>query len=254
MIQCSDILAPTDEELMVLVYDEGDLPSEEKDHFALCSACQQRLAAYTTLNHTLQTRLYRRLCPSGVSLSYYCLGMVSEEERVNIASHLLDCQGCATEVVGIRHEQAAFDAFPKSSFSLFPALPRLFATRVLKPANLVTRNAKESTGWPCQYQTGLLNLSLHLSRQTSGEIMLLGILTSTDPTETVDAFDGISIEMYTAPGPFGTEKPEFAEPFLATQVDDVGNLLLAPVPVGEYVLVIQLPDKEVVIDNLKIEN
>jgi hypothetical protein len=41
-------------------------------------------------------------------------------------------------------------------------------------------------------------------------------------------------------------------PFLSTQVDDVGNILLEPVPAGNYFMIVRLPDLEVVIEGLNI--
>jgi hypothetical protein len=42
-------------------------------------------------------------------------------------------------------------------------------------------------------------------------------------------------------------------PLLSTQVDDVGNIFLEAVPVGKYVMIVHLPDREVVIEGLKID-
>lgn len=253
MINCSDILAPGDEELMGLLYEEHTLSPQAQAHFEHCPRCQQRLESYASLHETLQSRLYRSLCPDGARLNYYCLAMVPEQERVNIAAHLLDCPRCADEVAEIRRLQAGFEPFPERLSSLRSLLPRLFATQVRRQLSPVTRNEARTTDWPRQYQVGSVALSLHLSRQVSGEYMLLGILTSSDPEETVDAFEGITIDLYAAPGPLKAGTKEIGEPLLSTHVDDVGNLILEPVPAGEYVLLIQLPDKEVVIEDVVIE-
>jgi hypothetical protein len=253
MINCSDVLAPGDEELMGLLYDEHTLSPQAQTHFERCSLCQQRLETYAALHNTLQSKLYRSLCPGGARLNYYCLGMVPEEERVSIAAHLLDCLRCTDEVAEIRRMQAGFEPFPERPSALRSILPRLFATQVRRQLSPVTRNEARATEWPRKYQAGSVDLSLHLSRQVSGEYMLLGILTSSDPEETVDAFEGISIHLYATPGPLEAGTPEIGEPLLSTHVDDVGNLVLEPVPAGEYVLLIQLPDKEVVIEGVIIE-
>ena len=79
-------LAPSNEELMSVAYNEGTLPAEERAHLEQCSICQQRLAIYMRTNALLRAKLYRRLCPSAVDLNYYCLGMVPEERRISIAT------------------------------------------------------------------------------------------------------------------------------------------------------------------------
>ncbi|HVB26000.1 MAG TPA: hypothetical protein VNG51_28935 [Ktedonobacteraceae bacterium] len=45
---------------------------------------------------------------------------------------------------------------------------------------------------------------------------------------------------------------EHATPFMTTQVDDVGNILLEPVPTGTYVMILHLPGRDVVIEDLDI--
>jgi hypothetical protein len=256
MINCPDRLAPSNEELLSIAYDEGTLTTEEQAHIDRCTVCQQRLATYVEMNETLLARLKRSQCPGGARLSYYCLDMVPEEERTHIASHLLDCPACAEEVAATRRLQASFDPFPETAPLLGSTVRRIFATLVAQQARpvLVTRSASQATGWPRQYRAGLLDLSLHLSRQASGETMLLGILTSSDPTQTIEDLEGLAVELYTAPGPLNAPEPGEVEPLLTGQIDDLGNLLLEPVPAGEYTLIIRLPDKEVVIEDLKIEH
>ncbi len=249
MLQCPDTLAPTDEKLLSLVYNEGTLSTQEQAHFATCSICQRRLDTYTGMTNALVSRLHRQLCPSAVRLNYYCLDMVPAEERSRIASHLLDCPRCADEVAEIRRTQAAFEPFPAATPALPAAIRRIFATLVVQQAQPVTRTAAPAEGWPRQYQAEAISLSLHLSRQAGGEIMLLGILTSSDPAQTVDAFDGVIVDLYSGATFSETED---REPVLAARVDDIGNLLLTPIPAGSYTLILRLPGQEIVIEDLTI--
>ena len=90
--------------------------------------------------------------------------------------------------------------------------------------------------------------------------MLLGIITSTNAAETVDAFEGVAVDLYSPPGPLPGEGDseqrdiEDATPLLSTQVDDVGNIFLELVPSGDYVMIVHLPDQEVVIEGLNIKH
>jgi hypothetical protein len=242
MFHCPDTLAPTNEKLLSLVYDEGTLSTQEQAHFDTCTACQQRLDTYNGLQRTLLSALLRRLCPSAVRLNYYCLGVVPAEERVRIASHLLDCPFCTHEVAESRRLQAAFEFVPTRSKK------RHFAKQVKQP-ELVTRSNTASEGWPRQYQADELSLSLHLSRQAEGEIILLGILTSSNPRLMVDAFDGVMVDLY-----YGETIAQAIQrqPTLTTRVDDIGNLLLAPIAAGSYTLIVRLPDRDVVIEGLTV--
>jgi len=248
MFHCPDILAPTNEKLLSLVYDEDALSAQEQAHFDTCRLCQQRLDTYNGLQHTLLSTLQRRLCPSALRLNYYCLGAVSAEERIRIASHLLDCPYCTNEVAESRRLQAAFEPFPVTT-SPFMAAHRLFAQLVTQQARPVTRSDTVSEGWPRQYQAREISLSLHLSRQTGGQIMLLGILTSSEAGLTVDAFHGVTVDLYCAET---VTQATRQQPALSTQVDDIGNLLLAPIAAGSYTLIVRLRDREVVIEGLTV--
>ena len=90
--------------------------------------------------------------------------------------------------------------------------------------------------------------------------MLLGIITSTNAGETVDAFEGVAVDLYYGPRQLLSKSDgeqrgiEDATPLLSTQVDDVGNIFLEPVPPGDYVMIVHLPDQEVVIEGLSISH
>ncbi|GAC1379254.1 MAG: hypothetical protein NVSMB33_04350 [Ktedonobacteraceae bacterium] len=250
MNNCLDILAPSDEELLSIASDDRTLPIEEQEHLAQCPICQQRLASYINTRNRLLAKLYRSICPSAIELNYYCIGMVSEQKRISIASHILDCPLCTDEVAEIRKAQASVDLFPTLAPSLSTRLRRIFATLVVQQVQPVTRAEQPDIGWPRQYHTDSIDLSLHLSLASNQEIMLLGIITSTDPTQTLDAFQDRQVGLYTAPGPLNDETTP--QPLLSTQIDEVGNIFLENVPAGEYIMLIHLPDQEVVIEGLNI--
>jgi hypothetical protein len=255
----SHTLAPSDEELLGVVYDEEILPDEKREHIEQCEVCQRRLAAYRRVNSRLLSKLYRSACPGAVELNYYCLGGLPQEERVAIASHVLDCPVCADDVAEIRRQQAAFEPFPPPAFSsLRSTVRRLLGTLVVQQAQPVTRDMAPSAGWPRQYRAESIDLSLHLSRASNGETMLVGIVTSRDQNMTAQAFEGVTVDLYQAPGPLPVEGEgrqageETNAPYLSTQVDDVGNILLEPVPAGNYLLILRLSDLEVIIEDLHI--
>lgn len=250
-------LAISDEELMSVAYDEDSLSEEEQAHLAQCSICQQRLASYQRTNATLRSHLFLRLCPSAIDLNYYCLGGLPVEERTHIASHVLDCPLCAAEVAEIRRQQASFEPFPETEPLPALSLRRLFATRVFQQVQLTTRDDLAPADWPRQYHADTIDLSLHLSRSPEGDMMLLGIITSTNPAMQVNALEGGNVELYQATGPLAANESEQVpqetqESLLSTEIDDVGGILLEPVPVGNYVMIIHLPGEEIVIEGLDI--
>ena len=251
--------APTDEELLAFALDGEELPEKAKKHLEQCETCQKRLERYQQANTFLVSHLYRSQCPTGTQLSYYCAGMLPEDERMHIAAHITECPLCAAEVAETRHflQMQDPDLPPLSSFSPAAAIQRIFATLVRQQPQFVTRgeapDTAPNTAWPRQYKADSLDLSLHLSRSSNGAYMLLGILTSTNSTENVDAFEGTPAYLYTTPGPLANEDNKDAEvPLRGTNVDDLGNIVFSNVPLGEYVMVIHLPGCELVINGLTI--
>ena len=254
-MDCLHPVAPDDEELLRFVLDGEALSEEESRHLEQCATCQQRLNYYKRTDRCLVSRLYRSECPSGTKLSLYCANLLPEEERTSVAAHLLDCSLCAAEVEDTRRFFAATELFPPE-FSPFRASVRhVFATLVKQQAQLVLRGEEPSTPalWPRQYHADSIDLSLHLSRASNGEYMLLGIMT--DPTKSVEAFEGITAELYRAPGPIATDGAEAgAIPLQSTQVDDLGNIVFSAVPVGTYVMIVHLPERELIIEDVTIED
>jgi len=280
-MDCLNSIAPTDEQLLGFALDGDTLPEEARNHLEQCPTCQRRLARYEQTYAYLLSRLYRSSCPSGEQLSLYCAGFLPENERISIANHVLDCPLCAVEVTETRSFLQEQDIeLPALSFSPRAFARRIFATRVRRPQlQFAVRGDESEAIWPRQYKAESVDISLHLSRTISGEHLLLGILTSADPAESVEALEGVPAELYTAPWPPsgnggkpiatritavnargetlgpppGNGGKPIATPLLRTRVDEYGNIAFKPVPAGEYVMVVYLPDRELVIEGLTIE-
>ena len=257
-MDCLNSLAPNDEELISLALDDEALPTEANNHLQQCETCQKRLTIYKQTNAYLLSHLYRSQCPSGQELSLYCADLVSEEDRIRIANHVLDCPLCANEVAETRAFLCTIDIeLPEPVLSLRSLFHPIFATRVFRTQpQFAVRGGSDSseTPWPRQYKAETVDLSLHLSFTSKGERMLLGIVTSVDPEESVEIFEGVIAELYTAPGPLASngDKPATSA-LLSTNVDDLGNFVFKPVPNGHYVLIIYLPDRELVIEDITFE-
>jgi hypothetical protein len=257
-MDCLNSIAPTDEELISFALDDEALPEEANNHLQQCETCQKRLTTYKQTNAYLLSHLYRSQCPGGQELSLYCANFLPDEERIRIANHVLDCPLCANEVAETRAFLRTVDIeLPEPAFSLRAILHPIFATRVFRTQpQFAVRGASDfaESSWPRQYKAETVDLSLHLSFTSKGERMLLGIITSVDPEESVEIFEGIAAELYTAPGPLTSngDKPA-TSPFLRTQVDDLGNFVFRPVPTGQYTLIIYLPNRELVIEDIALE-
>ncbi len=128
------------------------------------------------------------------------------------------------------------------------------AALVRQAISFTVRGDVPASDWPRQYKAESLDISLHLSRSSRGTCLLLGILTSTNATGSVDTFEGMDAELYAAPGPFAADGDEqAAKPLLHTQIDDLGHIIFNDVPEGEYVMILHLPGLDVVIEELSIK-
>jgi len=261
-MDCLHSMAPNDEELLNFALDGEALPEPEREHLEECEICQERLASYKQVNSHLISQVYRSLCPSGTQLSFYCADLLPADERRHIAAHILDCPLCAAEVADTRRfiTDVRIDdlELPEPIFSPRAAVRRIFANLVRQQAQLVIRNGGSANtagkGWPRQYRADSIDLSLHLTRASNGAYMLLGILTSVDSAESVDAFEGAKAEIYPAPFAGNTGEGKVATALRQTMVDDLGNIVFSGVPVGDYTLIIYLPGQEVVIEGVNIEH
>src|SRR5205085_9699632 len=139
---------------------------------------------------------------------------------------------------GVQPQPGNFYLYPSGGFLLSGGLRPIFSHPVVPPAQAVLAGGLPGTSWPSPNRAGDIDLSLHLSRTGEGETMLLGIITSTNAGETVDAFEGVAVDLYYAPKQLLSKSDgeqrgiEDATPLLSTQVDDVGNIFLEPVPPG----------------------
>src|SRR5258708_3399173 len=180
MVNCSNLMAPDDEELLAYVFGEETLNEERKQHLEHCSTCQQRLKDYQQTNEMYLSQLYRAVCPSATQLTLYCANALSSDEKLDIAEHLRECLLCSDEVRDIRHEMALFTPFPEPPMiSLQQAAQEVkrIVVSFIQPAQPARRELS-SLPWPRYYQPGGINLTLHLSRAADNNIMLLGILIS----------------------------------------------------------------------------
>ncbi len=277
MTECLNPMAPNDEELLRYALDGEALSEQAKEHLDSCPICQQRMALYTEANAFLTSQLYRSQCPSPAKLTDYCapvaLNLLSNDERMSIAEHVASCPLCSADIANIRRDLNATDLFPEAestglasivSFSPKATVRRLVATLQTQRPQLVTRSSESSSSanggassgisWPKHYKADTLDISLHLSRSGNGEMMLLGLFTSTDPQQNTEAFEGYSVDLYPSPmEQQAMQNGHTPTPLLTTKVDDLGNIVFKAVPVGTYSMLVHLPDIEITIEGINVE-
>ena len=258
---CTDSMSLTAEELSRLALDEEPLHEGKREHLASCSICQRQLGVYKQTNRQILAKLYRSACPTTMQLNLFCANMLSGDEGISIPYHIAQCPLCAHEIVTIRQVLADFEPFPMSVQKGVSQhiVERIIASFVPWKPQLVTRGAVSDAPWPRQYRAHATNISLHLSRGSGGEIILLGLFTSDNPDEALEEQEGVRVNLYHA-SDFATtqnadgREADSLEPVMMAQIDDLGNVVFKAVPIGEYVMVARLPECEVVIEGLNIES
>jgi len=264
-MNCLDSMAPNEEELLRYALDDEPLKMSAEEHLAHCSLCRQRLATYKRINTFFVSNLYRSQCPDPTQLNHYCANMLSIEDTLLITDHLKMCPLCATEVLDIRKFLADFEPFPDPMPLASPvaSFKQILASLVPWQPQMVMRQMpieSQDAFWPRQYRAGSLNISLHLSRTSNGDIILLGLFSSTNPDESIDDLEGIVVELHRVrlaaieSNGQRMQKEELQQevPFMCTSIDDLGNVVFKSVPLGEYRLVVHLLDSDLVIKGLTI--
>jgi len=268
MTQCSRPWAPSDEELVRHALDGETLSIVTKEHLADCAFCQQRLESYASTNSFILSHLYRSQCPDSTFLSHYCMGTLSGEQAEYVMNHLKICPLCMNEVTDTRLWLAG--PFPEE-YSVTPAVQRTTSHIIASPIpwqpQPITWNGSDYEReqlWPRQYQASMMSISLHLVRDRQGDILLLGLLSSANEAEYIELFANTRVELYATQThdstlPSAKESPveEFTGPdlhgpLLSTQVDELGHIVFKSVPPGCYLMIIYLPETEIVIEELKV--
>jgi len=130
---------------------------------------------------------------------------------------------------------------------------RKSATLVSQEPLFTVRGDVPLSDYPRHYRAESLDISLHLSHSKSGNYLLLGILSSRNADENIDAFEGMNVDLYPAPGPLWIEGDTWAgKPLLSNRIDDLGHIVFSGVPEGDFVMVLYLPAFEVIVEGLTI--
>ncbi|RAQ96123.1 anti-sigma factor [Thermogemmatispora tikiterensis] len=252
-MDCKDQFAPGTEELAMLAFDDEGLAPEVVRHLRACMICQRRLMQFQALYRHLLAQLYRSQCPDGLRLSFYCAGLLSVEDRRQIAVHVQECPLCAEEVAITRR----FMADPLVPATSAPSCPRLAAPRARRQARLVLCDRCPSATWPRYYYGEEFELALHILSSTPGRYVLYGLLSCANSALDVSAFAGRQAELQplkTPPGKQARRSVADADlPRLSAEIDRRGKLTFPAVSPGRYMLLLRLCERDLVIEELQID-
>lgn len=210
------------------------------------------------MNDVLIRRLYRVFCPSSTEIGLYCEDLLPSGVALHIVKHVLRCPLCTREVADTRSFIKVRALEPATVFAPFAAVRRVIGIMQEPQLQLATRGEAGSVAqkiWSHQYRARDIDLSLHLMPSSNNAYVLLGVLTSADSENGEDLFEGAEAVLGAGSSLAASAQMPFPEagPVLRTQVDDLGNFTFASIPRGEYTLIIHLPDLDVVIEQITIE-
>ena len=244
-----------EDDLLIFALNPEELSAEARQHLKECLACAERAAAYQRFSHTLTTRLYRWDCPPTQEISDFAAGWLTGKQRRAVSMHLRRCPRCTEEFELSRQFLApaplpAPERWHEPVASPVAARPRLIAqllSRRITEGALLGLRGESSAGWPRQYQVGDISLSLHRATASAGGTgaMLLGLISRAQTPP--DAFVGTEVRLF-------PPSAEEQTPVTVEQIDDLGNFILSPPPAGRFDLLIVLPEGDLVIEGLELDD
>lgn len=259
MTHDSNLVAPDDDELFAYALGDEMLDEEKLQHLQLCSICQKRFRNYQHLDKKYLSYFYRALCPDSTRLILYCKDALPANEKSEVDEHLGQCFLCADEVRDIRYELARFTLFPEPGSHPFQrfvssTLRLLIAQPVFQRSEMVLRQASSETSWPWRYQAQGFTLSFQLWHTEKDQLKLIGFFENCTE-EQLTMLGGVAVDLYRVLSSQDAPRDQLAgqeESVASTTVDDLGNFAFASLLPGNYLLVVHLPDAELVVDGLPI--
>jgi hypothetical protein len=270
-------IALSDEDLLRFVMDGVALPLTAMEHLEQCVTCQQRLARYNDVNTRGLSLFYRSQCPDSLTLSYYYADILSSEEKVRVAHHVGSCPLCAAELKEI---QSSFSPLELADIKITcnAELPDILihadndnlASGALLRSHKYVQDEQRSAPKELSDRPGVhyyrfdeFILMLHFSCDYSGRVVIGGTLSSMCVHDASSTHCGVKVELYRhilIPEMYEQvmEKdsiPTYATyPFLTTVLDNHGELEFCDVPLGDYFMIVYLPETALVVEELHIEH
>ncbi len=225
--------------LQLVEYAEGEVSDAVVTHLARCSSCQRRVRTYIGTGRRLRSALFRFDCPTTMDVCDYAIDLVSEECRVAIARHVVECSSCSDELWQLC---AYLSAGLSTCSSVFRSPPRhavatLFEHTTSSPFG-IARGAEQAES--SEYRAGPIR------------IMLGSVPGGIRGAVTVDR---LLLDESAPPGAAAQRVVRLLAGdalVTASRTDDLGGFTFEAVATGAYQLQITLSDHVAVVENLPI--
>ncbi len=221
-------------------YVEGTASQSVREHISRCPACAAQAEALAQMDRALRRRLFRSTCPSSDTLLGYVTGTLLPDERKYVARHLKECPHCAGEVeelkqagvtsVSLLRQQIMRTARAIVEAVAVPPRPELALALRGKPYRLTL------------FSAGDLSIALGSEISGPGPVFRLRGRVMEDG---VPAFHiaGNPVRL--------TRQSKVVD---RKQVDGLGYFVFDRVSPGEYGLVLEHVDSDVMIKNIRLSS
>ena len=238
--KCSCPPALDDLTLLAVIDDEASV--EALEHLRKCPYCASRANDFAELQGQLRRRLYRAFCPTSDELAAYQQGLLDSTHRATLASHLAICSHCRQEL----HLLA--ETIGSSPLEWSPSskqLRRVVAEMLVShPFFPLIFSFDTSPRYLARYYTYCAeNIQVTVNVQSmedqADRIVLWGSLKCAERPD-VKSY-GLTASLLRG-----------ERIITCSMVDESGNFSLDNLQPGNYSLSFRMPDREVVVESLRL--
>jgi hypothetical protein len=197
--------------------------------------CAEQAGSYAHIQVELRRSLFRFDCPDAHTLGEYQLDLLEPEHRQRLAAHALECDACTAELQTLRSYLALPNPIAESPLE---HARRLVAT-LFRPAPGLAYGGLRGTSEATTRVFQVADVTVTVGPgQGPGTLVGLVLLAGADP----QALDGRAVRL------IPTDRVA-----LSSAIDDLGNFEFEHVPAGMYALEIDLPEAQVVVEELRLD-
>ena len=192
-------------------------------------------AGFAQFQQELRRSLYRFDCPDAHTLGEYELDVLNADQRVRIATHVVDCDECRADLHTLREFLAAPTHVPES---VIERARRVVATLLTPTPRLAYGGLRGAAASAARvFQAGDVTVTVGPG---SGGGSLIGLVIAGDSPP--DALTGRSVRLL----------PRQGQP-IRSALDDLGNFEFSGLEADQYAVEIDLPDSIIVIQELRVD-
>jgi hypothetical protein len=192
-------------------------------------------AGFAQFQEELRRSLYRFDCPDAHTLGEYELDVLDADQRLRIATHVVDCEECRVDLHTLRDFLAAPTYIPES---IVERARRVVATLLTSPPGLAYGGLRGAAASATRvFEAGDVTVTVGPG---SGSGSLIGLVVVGDSSP--EALIGRSVRLL----------PRHGQPIHST-LDDLGNFEFTDLDPDQYAVEIDLPDSIIVIQELRVD-